>query len=193
MEVSIMRETTELGILIQKILDDMKTKKFSSQTIRNYCVAFNRFKRLADEKGYDCPTEELFTVFLNDNNIRTGEFRKTKERFNKCCVKLLRSSFETGNPDWSRQQSKDVASLVTEPHFYYLLETFIDRLNLEGFAPNTVSGYKRIVAYFLVFCQEKGYIGLDSLQTNDLTNFIISLYQKGCFNLNSASNLAQHT
>jgi site-specific recombinase XerD len=38
-----------------------------------------------------------------------------------------------------------------------------------------------MVVYFLVFCQEKRYTGLNSLQTNDLSTFIISLYQKGCF------------
>lgn len=174
-----MHENSELGLLIQKILDEMKTKKFSSRTIKNYCIVFNRLKHLADEMGTDSPTEELFAAFLNDFYTSAWEFQKA--RFHKRCVKLLRSAHKTGNSDWSRKRTKDTAFSLTEPSFYHMLENFIDRLNSEGFATNTVCGYKRMVIYFLVFCQGKGYTGLDSLQTNDLTTFIISLYQKGCF------------
>lgn len=174
-----MHGNSELGLLIQKILDEMKTKKFSSRTIKNYCIVFNRLKHLADEMGTDSPTEELYAAFLNDSYTSTWEFQKA--RFHKRCVKLLRSARKTGNPDWSREHRKDTAFSLTEPSFYHMLENFIDRLNSEGFAANTICGYKRMVIYFLVFCQEKGYTGLDSLQTNDLSTFIISLYQKGCF------------
>lgn len=176
-----MHGNSELGLLIQKILDEMKTKKFSSRTIKNYCMVFNRLKHLADEMGTDSPTEELFAAFLDDFYTSAWELRKTKARFYKRCVKLLRSARKTGNPDWSRERPEDTASSIMEPSFYHLLEKFVDSLNLEGFAANTVCGYKRMVVYFLVFCQKKGYTGLDSLQTNDLSTFIKSLYQKGCF------------
>ena len=176
-----MHGNSELGLLIQKILDEMKTKKFSSRTIKNYSIIFNRLKRLADEMGTDSPTEELFAAFMGDSYANTWEFRKTKARFHKRCIKLLRSVSKTGNPDWSRERTEDTASSVTEPSFYHLLEDFINRLNSEGFAVNTICGYKRMVVYFLSFCQEKGYTSLDNLQMNDLSTFIISLYQKGCF------------
>ena len=174
-----MYENSELGLLIQKILDEMKTKKFSIRTIKNYCIVFNRLKHLADDMGTDSPTEELFTAFQNDSYTSTWEFKKA--RFHKRCIKLLRTVSKTGKPDWSRKRLEDTASLITEPSPCYLLESFIDRLNSKGFAVNTICGYKRMVTYFLVFCQEKGYTGLDNLQTDDLSTFIISLYQKGCF------------
>ena len=34
------------------------------------------------------------------------------------------------------------------------LESFIRYLEQKGFSPNTMSGYKRMVAYFLLFCQK---------------------------------------
>lgn len=176
-----MHANSELELLIQKILDEMKTKKFSNQTIKNYCMVFNRLKHLADEMGTDSPTEELFAAFLDDFYVSAWKLPKIKARFHKRCVKLLCSARKAGNPDWSRAHPKDIASSITEPSFYYLLEKFINRLNSEGFAANTVCGYKRIVVYFLIYCQEKGYTGLENLQKNDLSTFIISLYKKGCF------------
>jgi site-specific recombinase XerD len=179
MEVPIMNVNSELGILIKKILGEMEVKKYSSRTIKNYSIVFNRLKRLADKMGIDSPSEDLFTAFLNVFYTSVWGFKKA--RFHKRCVKLLRSARKTGNLDWSKDRPKDTVSLLTEPSFHHLLKNFINLLNSEGFAANTICGYKRMVIYFLVFCQEKGYKSLESLQTNDLSIFIINLYQKGYY------------
>ena len=47
--------------------------------------------------------------------------------------------------------------------------------------PNTMYGYKRIVTYFLIFCQENGYTSLSDVKANDVTRFILSLYNDGRF------------
>ena len=102
-----MHANSELELLIQKILDEMKTKKFSNQTIKNYCMVFNRLKHLADEMGTDSPTEELFAAFLDDFYVSAWKLPKIKARFHKRCVKLLCSARKAGNPDWSRAHPKE--------------------------------------------------------------------------------------
>ena len=42
-----------------------------------------------------------------------------------------------------------------------------------------MSGYKRIVTYFLLFCEKKGYGELFDIRTNDVSTFILSLYKDG--------------
>lgn len=59
------------------------------------------------------------------------------------------------------------------------LGSFVGYLEEEGFSPNTMSGYKRIVTYFLLFCQKNGYRKLSDIQTNDVSTFILSLYKDG--------------
>lgn len=59
------------------------------------------------------------------------------------------------------------------------LESFVGYLEEKGFSPNTMSGYKRIVTYFLLFCKKNGYGKLFDIQANDVSTFILSLYKEG--------------
>ena len=59
------------------------------------------------------------------------------------------------------------------------LESFVGYLEQKGFSPNTMSGYKRIVTYFLLFAKKSGYGKLSDIQTNDVSMFILSLYKDG--------------
>lgn len=58
-------------------------------------------------------------------------------------------------------------------------EFFVGYLEQKEFSPNTISGYKRIVTYFLLFCQKNGYGKLSDIQTNDVSTLILSLYKDG--------------
>lgn len=59
------------------------------------------------------------------------------------------------------------------------LELFSDRLKENGLRPNTMIGYRRIVTYFLIFCQDHGYGYLSDLKPDDVSRFIELLYRDG--------------
>ena len=63
--------------------------------------------------------------------------------------------------------------------FQMELEIFCNHLKEGGLRPNTISGYKRMVTYFLLFCQDNGYGCLSDLRPDDVSEFIISLYRDG--------------
>jgi len=177
-----MQEKMKLNYLIQTVLDVMADKKFCSKIIKDYRNSFNHLKRLAEKMGTDYLTDEVIWAFQGDAiNTKTGKYSWPKERHRIRCVRLLTSLAEKSVIDWSKKKIEDVSNKLTEPSFCLILEKFISHLDENGLSPNTIDGYKRIVAYFLIFCQEKGYIDLHQLQINDVTEFIMSLYRNGCF------------
>ena len=96
--------------------------------------------------------------------------------------------------DWGRQKPKSICHLLHEV-FHMELEKFLRQLEEDGLSPNTTDGYKRIVTYFLLFCQENSYESLSGLKTNDVSRFIASLYHDGRYRpttIGSARKLDQH-
>jgi len=76
---------------------------------------------------------------------------------------------EYGCIDWHIQKREDTAASLEAPVLREKLETFIDKLVDNGLKTNTIYGYKRIVSYFLIYCQSKGYQDLSELKANDIT------------------------
>ncbi|MCL1919282.1 MAG: site-specific integrase [Peptococcaceae bacterium] len=177
-----MRNDLKLDDLIRMVLEAMAEQKYSQRTIKNYRHSFSRLKHISKEMGVDHPTPELFSVFQADvGNTETGQPDVIKKRQHIRSINLLTSLMENGSVDWSRKRQGDVSALVKEPAFRLSLEKFLSQLAESGLSLNTICGYKRIVSYFLIFCQEKGYKDISGIQTNDVSMFIVSLYQKGRF------------
>ena len=80
-----------------------------------------------------------------------------------------------------KKKNKVLSDKLSEALFCLELEKFVDSLEKEGLSSHTICGYKRIVIYFLLFCEEKGYTDLQGLQVNDITDFILYVYQRGYF------------
>ena len=117
-----------------------------------------------------------------DKPVSCGEKWAKKElAHRKRCLRLLLSLMRTGTVDWRRQDTSGISEMITNKTFRSELECFANSLEQEGASPNTVPGYKRIVAYFLLFCQKSGYGKLSDIRTNDISTFILSLYRDGRF------------
>ena len=117
-----------------------------------------------------------------DRPVSCGEKWAAKElTHRKRCIRLLLSLTRTGTVDWRRQDTGGVSEKITNKTFRSELDCFTSSLEQEGISANTMSGYKRIVAYFLLFCQKSGYGELSDIRTNDISTFILSLYKDGRF------------
>ena len=168
--------------LIQTILEALEQRKYSQRTIKNYRIRFNRLLYIAKGMGTVYPSEELFNSFLNEAiNPESGDLNILKMRTCSRCINLLKSVMESGVLDCSRKKQGDISAPVDEPEFRLLLEDFLHQLTKNGLNDNTICSYKRIVSYFLIFCQEKGYTELSGIKTNDVTKFIMSIYRNGYF------------
>lgn len=108
-----------------------------------------------------------------------GKFGLDGETHRKRCIRLLSSLAQTGSIDWGKQKPKDISGMLETGTFRWELELFSDRLKNDELRPNTMVGYKRIVIYFLIFCQDHGYGYLSDIKPNDVSSFIESLYRDG--------------
>lgn len=171
----------ELDGLIQEVMDQMNERRYGKKIITRYRSSFQLLTSVSHDIGEDRLSEKLMKAFL-DRPVSCGEKWATKElAHRKRCLRLLLSLTRTGTADWRRQDTGGISEMITNKTFWSELECFANSLEQEGASPNTVSGYKRIVAYFLLFCQKSGYGKLSDIRTNDISTFILSLYKDGRF------------
>lgn len=171
----------ELNGLIQKVMEQMDERRYGKKIITRYRSSFQLLISVSHDIGEDRLSERLMKAFL-DRPVSCGEKWATKElTHRKRCLRLLLSLMRTGTVDWRRQDTGGISEKITNKTFLSELECFAGSLEQEGVSPNTMSGYKRIVAYFLLFCQKSGYGKLSDIRTNDISTFILSLYKDGRF------------
>lgn len=171
----------ELDVLIQKVMDQMDERRYGKKIITRYRSSFQLLISISHDIGEDRLSERLMKAFL-DRPVSCGEKWATKElAHRKRCLRLLLSLTRTGSVDWRRQDTGGISEKITNKTFRSELECFASSLEQEGVSPNTMSGYKRIVAYFLLFCEKSGYGKLSDIRTNDISTFILSLYRDGRF------------
>lgn len=171
----------ELDGLIQKVMDQMDKRRYGKKIITRYRSGFQLLISVSHDIEENILSERLVKAFL-DRTVSCGEKWETKElAHRKRCLRLLLSLTRTGSVDWRRQDTGGISEKITNKTFRSELECFASSLEQEGVSPNTMSGYKRIVAYFLLFCQKSGYGKLSDIQTNDISTFILSLYRDGRF------------
>lgn len=171
----------ELDGLIRKVMDQMDGRRYGKKTITRYRASFRLLISVSHDIGEDRLSERLMKAFL-DRPVSCGEKWATKElTHRKRCLRLLLSLTRTGTVDWRRQDTGGISEKITNKTFRSELECFANSLEQDGVSPNTMSGYKRIVAYFLLFCQKSGYEKLSDIRTNDISTFILSLYKDGRF------------
>lgn len=169
----------ELDGLIQKIMDQMDERRYGKKIITRYRSSFQLLISISHDIGENRLSEKLMNAFL-DRPVSCSEKWTTKElTHRKRCLRLLLSLARTGTVDWRRQDIGGISENLTNKTFRLELECFAGSLEQEGLSSNTMSGYKRIVAYFLLFCQKSGYRKLSDIQTNDISTFILSLYKDG--------------
>ena len=174
-------EQMELNGLIQKVMEQMDERRYGKKIITRYRSSFRLLISVSHDIGEDRLSERLMKAFL-DRPVSCGEKWATKElTHRKRCLRLLLSLMRTGTVDWRRQDTGGISEKITNKTFLSELECFAGSLEQEGVSPNTMSGYKRIVAYFLLFCQKSGYGKLSDIRTNDISTFILSLYKDGRF------------
>lgn len=169
----------ELDQLIWEVMDQMDKRKYGKKIVARYHSSFQLLMSVSHDIGNGGLSEKLIKTFL-DRPVTCSETWAQKElAHRKRCIRLLLSLAQTGAIDWRRHDTGGISRDLMNQAFRQELEHFARYLEREGLSPNTISGHKRIVTYFLLFCEKKGYGELSDIQTNDVSTFILSLYKDG--------------
>lgn len=154
----------KLNGLIEEVLAQMRGRDYGKKIYSHYQYSFSLLKSVAVDMGTDGLSEPLVKAFL-DSPVDCSERWAEKERTHrKRCIRMLLSLAENGRIDWERQKPESICQLLYVRAFRMELEKFLKQMEEDGLSRNTIIGYKRIVTYFLIFCQENNYESLSDLK-----------------------------
>jgi hypothetical protein len=159
-----MQKETRLQEVLRGTLESLRDKEYSEETLRRYQKKFHALDKIAQSMNICEPSEELFNAYLCDrHNKYTGEYSVLKERQRIRVVNLIKSFIANGEVDSSRKKGKSVGDRIKSDAFKHELNRFILSLEEDNLQPNTICTYRRIVAYFLLYCEEKKYHSVNEL------------------------------
>lgn len=177
-----MPEETKLEEVLRLTLESLKEKEYSTETLLRYQKKFHVLNSLAQNKGISEPSDKLFQEYLSDNkNKYTGEYSVLKERQRIRVVNLIKSYISDGEVNTSRKKGKSASDGIQTEILKNEFDRFAMSLKEDQLQPNTICTYKRIVAYLLIYCEEKSYRSINKLISGDIRNFILYLYEHGYF------------
>lgn len=165
------RKNILLSDLIDKILKEMALANYSCETIKLYRRIYNRLENLADSTGKRLFDKEMADMFLADASYERDK-RYCHSRFclHNRCIDFLDLYVKTGSIDWSvRYKKPEVEKLKT---FKVIWENFCFKLKESPLRGNTIDGYRRIVLYFLQYCESKRYQSLEDIQPGNVMTFL---------------------
>lgn len=169
----------ELEGLIREVMDQIQKRKYGKKIFIHYRSSFGLLTSISQDIGEKQLSERLIETFLS-SPVGCSEKWAGKERTHRQrCIQLLASFAQTGTVDWGRQDAHGISDELKNETFQSELERFIRYMEQKGFSFNTISGYKRIVAYFLLFCEKNGYGRMSDIRMDDVSEFIVSLYRQG--------------
>lgn len=157
----------------------MHKRKYGKKISGRYQSSFHLLMSISHDMEEDGFSERLIEAFLSSPVNCSKKWARQEQVHRQRCIRLLSSLAQTGTVDWGRQGSRSISEELKSETFQSELERFIRFLEQEGFSPNTIGGYKRIVTYFLLFCQKGGYGQLSDIRTDDVSTFIVSIYKDG--------------
>jgi len=172
-----MIETIELNVLIEEILQSMKTAGFADGTIRIYRGIFSRLQKLANERKEKLYSINLGESFISDStHTGTNEYCHSRYCYHCRCIQFIESYIKTGAVDWSVNTSRAISHFNSD-EFNLLYRQFVEVMISKGLKTNTRDGYQRFVGYFIKYLCNKNYTSISDIQDGDVVTFIVVVVQ----------------
>ncbi len=146
----------KLNELVREVMDQIHERKCGKKISGRYRSSFYLFMSISHDMEEDGFSERLIEAFLSSPVNCSEKWARKEQVHRQHCIRLLSSLAQTGTVDWGGQNTRSISEELKIETFQSELERFIRSLEQEGFSPNTIGGYKRIVTYFLLFCQKAG-------------------------------------
>ena len=173
-----MKQETPLNELVSSIIQTMKNSQFSSGTISSYEKIFLRLQKLADKRREVCYNPELGQAFIEDSSYAHSEdYCHSRYCLHYRCIQFIESYIKNGCVDWSPQSRRPEYALKSS-ELSDAKSSFEDLMTSNGLKANTKDGYRRLVHYFLLYLEDKGYHALTQIQNGDIVTFIVLICQE---------------
>jgi site-specific recombinase XerD len=165
-----------LSDLINEVLKEMVFAGYSSETIKLYRRIYNRLENVANSTRKKLFDKDMADTFLTDSSyVKDKGYCHSRFCLHNRCIDFLESYVKTGIIDWTVRYQRPKGEKLTT--FKAIWECFCFKLEEGPLSENTVDGYKRIVLYFLQYCESQGYQLLEDIQPGNVMTFMESICQ----------------
>jgi len=168
-----------LSSVVIEVIKQLRQFKLTDITVRNYEQYYKRLERRAVENNQIYYTPELGRLFLSEDSISQASNEQSHVRYCYClrCIRFVESYLRNGQVDLSATKNK-AGYTIRSSKLKASLETFCGIMDAKRLKFNTRDGYERLVKYFILFVEDKGYEGLSELQVGDVVCFIAVICQE---------------
>ena len=167
-----MKQTMTIKELSILILEEMRIAHFSTGTIKVYARIFNRLEKLTEEKKEVNYTPEIGRNFIEDSNYVYSEgYCHTRYCLHRRCIQFIESYLANGKVEWTKRYVLPKYDLNSK-EFTDTQKTFCQLMVSMDLKANTMYGYRRLVHYFLMYLEDKGYQSFSELKSGDIITFI---------------------
>ena len=170
-------ETVKLALLIEKILNAMRTMHYSESTVIDYKYrAFSPIRKYHEKMGASCYSDVLTTEFINHKKecLSAGIAPERQFRIISMAARILNEFNETGH---LLLKSPDRMKLPDNPYFKQVLHSFLSRLQ-ESVAEGTVISIKSKIASFLCHLVDIGRKDFQAVSLDDIRSYLIKVSTK---------------
>lgn len=173
-----MKQETLSSVVIG-VIKQLRQFRLTELTVRNYEQYFKRLKSRAVENNQIYYTPELGRLFLSKDSVSRTSNEQSHVRYCYClrCIRLIESYLRDGQIDISATKNK-ASYEIKSGSLRASLKAFSNAMDCKCLKFNTRDGYERLVKYFLLFIEDKGYASLAELQAGDVVCFIALICQE---------------
>ena len=167
-----MRQELPLEKLVTQIIQNMKDAQYNAGTINIYERIFLRLQRLAQKREEVDYSPELGQAFIKDSSYSDGEgYCHSRYCLHYRCIQFIESYVKNGLVDWTLQRRLPQYPLKSD-EFIVAKDLFEELMSTNGLKTNTKDGYRRLVHYFLLYLEDRGYTALSQIKNGDTVTFI---------------------
>lgn len=138
---------------------------------------YNRLLRLAEQRGELYFSEELASLFLEDNkSSRTGEYRHERFLAHNRCLRFLRSYFKTGRASIEKYHAP-IDSVISDGLMDALM-LYDQSEKASGLSDSSLVKNHRPIRYLLEYMTALGYEQLSDIRHGDTVKAIEDMLEK---------------
>ena len=168
-----MEQDVPLDELVTTIIQSMRDMQFNTSTIRIYERVFSRLHKLAKTRKEAYYSSELGRAFIKDSSyVKNEGYCHSRYCLHCRCIQFIESYIKNGQADWSTQHKVPQYPLKSG-EFIDAKSRFEGLMSSNGLKANTKDGYRRLVHYFLLYLECKGYRTFAQMKNGDIVTFIV--------------------
>jgi len=170
--ISSMKQEKTLDELIEIAIQALQEARYAIGSIGLFERIFRRLQKLAKARKEVYYDPGLGQAFVDDSCYENSqEYCHSRYLYHTRCIQFIESYIKDGQVDLTVQRRMPRLPLKSI-EFNDAKDRFEEAMQSRGFKANTKDAYRRLVHYFLLYLEDKGYCAFSQINNGDVVLFI---------------------